>query len=59
MGLLETLIVVILASSTSYQAGKAGQKVESYEQGKICFDQKWEKREAGCYAISNKPKTIQ
>lgn len=51
MGFVEGLFILVLGLSTGFQAGKAGAKVEAVETGKVCFDQDYETRKAGCYKV--------
>ena len=51
MGVIEILIAVMLASGAGYQAGKAGQKADSVQSKKVCFDEAYGDREAGCYHL--------
>lgn len=53
--IIPILVTLIIGSFTGYEAGKAGQKVEAYEQGKVCFDQEYEGRKAGCYKVERYP----
>jgi hypothetical protein len=47
--------VLIFGGGIGYEAGKAGQRVEAVEQHKICFDQDYQGRKAGCYEVSRVP----
>lgn len=49
------LFIILVIAATSYQGGKAAQKVETYESKQLCFDHQYETREKGCYKLESQP----
>lgn len=46
------IIVVLTALVGSFQAGKYSEKAQVVEDKKVCFDQPYYERKAGCYKVT-------
>lgn len=55
---LAFIFVLALGSVGGYEAGKATQKVQSYEQHKVCLEVDYLNRKAGCYEVSRVPSSV-